>query len=61
MGNVLTSLFIAAGLAGLAYSKLGRRVGYGNSSSVWALVGIVFGLSFLVMIILLNTLVDLNN
>lgn len=60
MGNALLSLFVAAGVAGLAYSKLGRRVGYGNSANVWTIVGVIFGLTFLVMIILLNTLVSLD-
>lgn len=60
MGNTLLSLFVAAGVAGVAYSKLGRRVGYGNSANVWTMVGIVFALSFLVMIILLNTVVSLD-
>ncbi|MDB5169966.1 MAG: hypothetical protein JWN82_362 [Candidatus Saccharibacteria bacterium] len=60
MGNVLISLCVAAGAAGLAYSKLGRRVGYGNAASVWTLVAITFGLIFLIMIILLNTLVSLD-
>ena len=60
MGNALLSLFVAAGVAGLAYSKLGRRVGYGNSANVWTMVAIVFVLSFVVMIILLNTLVSLD-
>jgi hypothetical protein len=60
MGNALLSLFVAAGVAGLAYSKLGRRVGYGNSANVWTMVTIVFVLSFVVMIILLNTLVSLD-
>ena len=60
MGDVLTSLFIAAGVAGLAYSKLGRRVGYGNSANVWTLVAVVFALTFAVVMILLNTLVSLD-
>lgn len=60
MGDVLTSLFIAAGLAGVAYAKLGRRVGYGNQQSVWMLVGATFAFSFLVVFILLNTLVSLD-
>jgi hypothetical protein len=40
------SFFFAAGVAGFAYMKLGRRVGYGNSKEVWTIVGICFGLSW---------------
>lgn len=43
----LYSIFFAAGVAGFAYVKLGRRVGYGNSGSVWMIVGIAFVLSFI--------------
>lgn len=44
--ELLYSIFFGAGVAGFAYVKLGRRVGYGNSSSVWMLVGIFFILGF---------------
>lgn len=55
MGSVLTSLFIAAGISAFVYAKLGRRVGYGNSQNVWTLVGISFAMSFVVMLLLVNT------
>jgi hypothetical protein len=60
MGNTLLSVFIAAGIAAFAYSKLGRRLGYGNSRNVWTMVIVSFALSFLVMMVLLNTLVSLD-
>ncbi|CAN5125963.1 hypothetical protein BH09PAT3_BH09PAT3_3920 [soil metagenome] len=60
MGNFLTSLFVAAGVAALSYSKLGKRVGYGNGNQVWMLVGIAFVLSFAIIFILLKTLVSLD-
>jgi hypothetical protein len=40
--DFLYSLFFGAGVAAFAYSKLGRRVGYGNAQSVWTIVGVVF-------------------
>jgi hypothetical protein len=40
--DLLYSLFFGAGVAAFAYSKLGRRVGYGNSANVWTIVGVVF-------------------
>jgi uncharacterized membrane protein YjjP (DUF1212 family) len=46
--DLLYSLFFGAGIAGFAYSKMGRRVGYGNTQNVAVVVGVVFVLSFLV-------------
>lgn len=43
--DMLYSLFFGAGIAGVAYSRLGRRVGYGNEQSVWIIVGVVFVLA----------------
>lgn len=43
--DFLYSLFFGAGIAGFAYSKLGRRVGYGNTQNVVIVVGIVFVLA----------------
>ena len=40
--DFLYSLFMGAGVAGFAYSRLGRRVGYGNTGEVWTVVGVVF-------------------
>lgn len=40
--KLLYSLFFGAGVAGVAYTQLGRRVGYGNQANVWLIVGVVF-------------------
>ena len=40
--KLLYSLFFGAGVAGVAYTRLGRRVGYGNQTNVWLIVGVVF-------------------
>lgn len=45
--DFLYSLFFGAGVAGFAYSKLGRRVGYGNTQNVVSVVGVVFVVSTL--------------
>jgi beta-lactamase regulating signal transducer with metallopeptidase domain len=42
MNSALYALFFGLGVAGLVYSKMGRRVGYGNSQNVWLIVGISF-------------------
>ena len=40
--KLLYALFFGAGVAGVAYSRLGRRVGYGNQTNVWTIVGVIF-------------------
>jgi hypothetical protein len=39
------SVFFGAGVAAWVYSKMGRRVGYGNTKNVWTMVGVVFVLT----------------
>ena len=50
------SVFFGAGAAALAYSQLGKRVGYGNSQNVWTIVGVVFVLSSIVFFTIIATL-----
>lgn len=40
--KLLYAIFFGAGVAGVAYSRLGRRVGYGNQANVWTIVGVIF-------------------
>jgi hypothetical protein len=40
--KLLYAIFFGAGVAGFVYTKLGRRVGYGNQEYVWLLVGVTF-------------------
>ena len=40
--KLLYALFFGAGIATFAYTKLGKRVGYGNQQYVWTIVGVVF-------------------
>jgi hypothetical protein len=40
--NLLYSIFLGAAAAGVAYARMGRRVGYGNQANVWTVVGVVF-------------------
>lgn len=54
--NFLFSLMFGAGVAAFAYSKLGRRVGYGNQGSVWIIVGVIFVISTIVFLTVFNLL-----
>lgn len=40
--NLLYSVFFGAGVAAFAYSRVGRRVGYGNSQNVVVAIGAIF-------------------
>lgn len=40
--NFLFAILFGAGVAGFAYTRLGKRVGYGNSQNVWLIVGVFF-------------------
>ncbi len=40
--DFLISACFGAGVAAFAYSKLGRRIGYGNTQNIWVMVGVFF-------------------
>lgn len=50
----LYAIFFGAGVAGVAYSRLGRRVGYGNSQNVWLIVGVIFVLVSIIFYTILS-------
>lgn len=52
--DFLYSLFFAAGMAGFAYTRMGRRVGYENAGYVNLIIGVVFVLSYLFFFTLLR-------
>lgn len=52
--ELLFSLFFGAGVAGVAYSTMGRRVGYGNSQNVAIVIGVVFVLTSIVFYTILK-------
>lgn len=43
--DFLYSVFFGAGVASFVYTRMGRRVGYGNSQNVWLIVGVAFVLT----------------
>jgi hypothetical protein len=46
--NFLYAIFFGAGVAGVAYTKLGRRAGYGNTQNVWLITGVFFVIATLI-------------
>ena len=38
----LYSIFVGAGVAAFAYTRVGRRVGYGNTKNVWIAMAAIF-------------------
>lgn len=58
--KLLYAIFFGAAIAGFAYSRMGRRVGYGNTGNVWTIVGVVFVLSTIIFYTILS-LVAPNN
>lgn len=46
--NLLFAIFFGAGVAAVAYTKLGRRAGYGNTQNVWLITGAFFIISSIV-------------
>lgn len=58
--NLLYAIFFGAGVASFAYSRMGRRIGYGNSQNIWTMVGVIFVLSTIVFFTILTTFVSIG-
>ena len=58
--NLLFAIFFGAGVAAFAYSRMGRRVGYGNSANVWTVVGVVFVITTIMFYTILTSFVPKN-
>lgn len=43
--DLLYAVFFGAGVASFSYTRMGRRVGYGNTQNVTLVVGVIFLLS----------------
>ena len=57
--NFMFSVFFAGGIAAFVYSKMGRRLGYGNGQSVWGIVAISFVLSLIFFYTLITYVIHL--
>lgn len=54
--NFLYSILFGAGVAGFAYSRMGRRVGYGNTQNVTVVVIVTFVLATIIFYTVIATI-----
>jgi len=54
--RLLYAIFFGAGVAAIAYTRLGRRVGYSNTQNVWTIVGVIFIIAAIIFYTILATL-----
>ena len=57
--DFLYSIFFGAGVAGFSYTRMGRRVGYGNTGNVTLVVGVIFVLSTIFFLTLLKYILNI--
>lgn len=53
---LLYAIFFGAGAGAFMYTKMGRRLGYGNAQNVWLVTGVSFVIGTIVFYTILNTL-----
>lgn len=56
--NLLYAVFFGAGVAGVAYTRLGRRVGYGNTQNVWLVTGVIFVISSAIFFTIMSSIIS---
>lgn len=54
MSHSLIEFIMSAGVAAVAYSQFGKRIGYSNSKQLWIIVGITFLASWIFLFITLT-------
>jgi hypothetical protein len=55
--ELLYAIFFGAGVAGVAYARMGRRLGYSNTQNVYTVVGIVFFMATVFFYTILTTFI----
>jgi hypothetical protein len=53
--DFMYSIFFGAGVAAFVYSKVGRRVGYSNTSNIAILVGAIFIICTIIFFTIIKT------
>ena len=56
--DFLYSLFFGAGVAAFAYTRMGKRVGYGNTQNVTVVVGVIFVLTTIFFLTILKLILN---
>ncbi len=56
--DFLYSLFFGAGVAAFSYTRMGRRVGYGNTQNVTVVIGVIFVLTTIVFFTILKFILN---
>jgi hypothetical protein len=54
--TLLVSLFFGAGVSAFTYTKMGRRLGYGNGQQVLLVVAVTFVITTIIFFTILKTL-----
>ncbi len=57
--NTVIALILATGVAGFAFTKLGRRAGYGNQQSIYGVTAISFVFTFIIVFTVLHFILHL--
>jgi hypothetical protein len=54
--RLLYAIFFGAGVAAIAYTRVGRRVGYQNGRSVLTVIGVIFVIATIIFYTILAML-----
>lgn len=58
--KLMYAIFFGAGAAAFVYTRMGKRVGYGNSANVWTIVGVAFVLITIIFYTILSFFIPEN-
>ncbi len=58
--DLIYAIFFGAGVAGFTYTRMGRRLGYGNNSSVAQVVAVVFILTSIFFYTILAVVLNIH-
>ena len=56
--NLIYSIVFGAGVAAFAYTRLGRRAGYGYTGNVWLIVGVIFFIATAIFFTIFTTFLN---